>query len=1067
MTYSSQINTLFSGISDTSSDPPHNALAVGPNNVVMAEGSRVEWTDLSGGGGASSFQSIYQFYGSLPASARNSLFDPRAAYDSVNQRYVVTADNIGSNGTISNIDIAVSKDSNPNDGWYFYSLNTSLTINSQLTAADQPTVSLDGTNIYITAPQYNVNVSGFAGTEQWVIGDTAGAGGGIYNGGTMTVVANQVAAPGQGIARVVAGNNGQTYYASAVNTGSQTLVTVQTYTLATNSFGPAATLSLGNVDQGGGGADFTAQQQGTSVLLDAGDGRIQNLAYANGFLYGVSEVLPVGSSTPQVHWFKIDVSNPNSPTLVAQGNVSGAAIGSGVATFDGSIAVDGAGDVIINFTASGPNMYPADYYVYMGATDPSASFSAPVLYQASASYLANGDGGNVQRWGINSTAIADPNDPHSFWLSSEYVANGWWQTSVAQIAIQTPNIAKTNEDTPVGGSLASLAAAGSVFTAGNFTSSDGAKVTIAADGSFTYDPKGVAAFESLKIGQTAVDRFSYTVTDGGGNVTTAIMMVDVGVVDSGPVVANFRSSAHTQTSFSGITDPNDYPPDNAFAVGPNNIVMAEGARVEWTDLSGGGGASSFQSIYQFYGSLPASARNSLFDPRAAYDSVNQRYVVTADNIGSNGTISNIDIAVSKDSNPNDGWYFYSLNTSLTINSQLTAADQPNVSLDGTNIYITAPQYNVNVSGFAGTEQWVIGDTAGAGGGIYNGGTMTVVANQLASPGQGIARVVAGNNGQTYYASAVNTGSQTLVTVQTYTLATNSFGPAATLSLGNVDQGGGGANFTAQQQGTSFLLDAGDGRIQNLAYANGFLYGVSEVKPAGSSTPQVHWFKIDVSNPNSPTLVAQGNVSGAAIGNGVATFDGSIAVDGAGDVIINFTASGPNMYPADYYVSLGATDPAGSFSAPVLYRASTGYFNTGNGSSVQRWGNNSTAIADPNNPHSFWLSGEYVANGWWQTSVAQVAIQTPIATSTSIDTPVTGSLTSLASLADQSDTGDSLSFTAGTFTSSDGAKVTIAANGSYTYDPTGVTVIDSLPAGQSALDGFTYTATDNHGASATG
>src|SRR6266568_900494 len=129
-------------------------------------------------------------------------------------------DNSPSGHTISNIDIAVSKDSNPNDGWYFYSLNSSLTINGQLTAADQPTVSLDGANIYITAPQYNVNVSGFAGTEQWVIADTAGAGGGIYNGGTMTVVANQLAAPGQGIARVVAGNNGQTYYASAVNTGS-------------------------------------------------------------------------------------------------------------------------------------------------------------------------------------------------------------------------------------------------------------------------------------------------------------------------------------------------------------------------------------------------------------------------------------------------------------------------------------------------------------------------------------------------------------------------------------------------------------------------------------------------------------------------------------------------------------------------------------------------------------------------------------------------------------------------------------------------------------------------------
>ena len=150
MTSSSQINTLLSGISDTSSDPPHNALAVGPNDIVTAEGSQIEWTDLSGG--MANLQSVYQFFGSLGPTATNALFDPRANYDSVNQRYVVTVDNIGSNGTISNIDIAVSRDSNPNDGWYFYSLNTSLTINGQLTAADQPTVSVDGTNMSLASP---------------------------------------------------------------------------------------------------------------------------------------------------------------------------------------------------------------------------------------------------------------------------------------------------------------------------------------------------------------------------------------------------------------------------------------------------------------------------------------------------------------------------------------------------------------------------------------------------------------------------------------------------------------------------------------------------------------------------------------------------------------------------------------------------------------------------------------------------------------------------------------------------------------------------------------------------
>jgi hypothetical protein len=78
---------------------------------------------------------------------------------------------------------------------------------------------------------------------------------------------------------------------------------------------------------------------------------------------------------------------------------------------------------------------------------------------------------------------------------------------------------------------------------------------------------------------------------------------------------------------------------------------------------------------------------------------------------------------------------------------------------------------------------------------------------------------------------------------------------------------------------------------------------------------------------------------------------------------------------DYYVYQRGNDPPSSFSAPTLYQASTGFFNSGNGASVQPWGKYSSATVDLNNPNSFWISNEYVANNLWQTSVAQVAIET--------------------------------------------------------------------------------------------
>jgi hypothetical protein len=73
---------------------------------------------------------------------------------------------------------------------------------------------------------------------------------------------------------------------------------------------------------------------GTTKTLRIGGSRIQSLAYANGYLLGVSEVMPSGATTPEIHWFKLDVTDPGSPQLVIQGDISGDAIGAGVAVFN-------------------------------------------------------------------------------------------------------------------------------------------------------------------------------------------------------------------------------------------------------------------------------------------------------------------------------------------------------------------------------------------------------------------------------------------------------------------------------------------------------------------------------------------------------------------------------------------------------------------------------------------------------------------------------------------------------------------------------------------------------------
>jgi hypothetical protein len=389
-----------------------------------------EVTNLSGG--AATTGSQFQLFSSLGPTLDNSVFDTRTAYDSSTGRFVLIANNLQPGGTATNIDIAISKDSNPADGWFVGSIDTS---NGGTTQSDMPCLSVSGGNICITAPEFSG--SPLVGSSEWVVSESSIA------SGSPQILASATTPAADAIMRNVSAN-GVTYYVSAQSNASQTQLTYQTYSAA-SGFSAPQTLMLGNSDKGPIGGDYAAQQAGTSLTLDAGDARIESLAYANGYLYGVSETLPTGASAPEIHWFKLDVSNPASPQLVIQGDLSGSLLGDpNIALFNASIAVDGRGDVLINFTASGPNMDPSDYYVVQGAQD--SSFGTPTLYQASTSYFQQTPGATgLQRWGTYSSAVADPASQDGFWISNEYVTStgvtipsglsAWWDTVVTNVQV--------------------------------------------------------------------------------------------------------------------------------------------------------------------------------------------------------------------------------------------------------------------------------------------------------------------------------------------------------------------------------------------------------------------------------------------------------------------------------------------------------------------------------------------------------------------------------------------------------------------------------------------------------
>jgi hypothetical protein len=99
VSYSSQIETVFSLPSVTGTYLPHNGLVVGPNYIVIVKGSRTEWTNLAGR--SPTLQSTYNFFSSL--LPRGGLYDPRCIYDSVNQRFVVIMQSEASGASVHDL----------------------------------------------------------------------------------------------------------------------------------------------------------------------------------------------------------------------------------------------------------------------------------------------------------------------------------------------------------------------------------------------------------------------------------------------------------------------------------------------------------------------------------------------------------------------------------------------------------------------------------------------------------------------------------------------------------------------------------------------------------------------------------------------------------------------------------------------------------------------------------------------------------------------------------------------------------------------------------------------------
>jgi hypothetical protein len=456
-------------------------------------------------------------------------------------------------------------------------------------------------------------------------------------------------------------------------------------------------------------------------------------------------------------------------------------------------------------------------------------------------------------------------------------------------------------------------------------------------------------------------------------------------LDSGLTVAPLAPSPTATFSWAGVTQSvaGGRPPDLEIAAGPNAIVAVVNNHIDIYNKTGVQTLSS-QTFNDFF---KLQTTNAVFDPQVTWDQYIGRFIVVEDDRGASSpdqpsSTSVLHIAVSKTSDPTQGWFTFNYDVKIDNNW----LDRPILGVDSTTLYVSSNYFGLSTgTPNLGGMLWAFDANALAAGNMAPGKSFTSTGLGFLAAGESFAPAhmygsKSGFSGDfllDYVQS--NSGDDFLNIVQ----VSNALGtPITNLQTLNVTNISNADPSGARQMGSSTKIDDGDTRIANAVWSNDKLYAVTEIRVGSGADAHdvVHWFVVNTSNLASLTLLSQGNVD---LGAGFDTYYGDLTVDNAGNMIIGYSFSGPTAFAGASYAVI---PPGGTFagdSGVVFAPGLAAYSSTATNDNPQpnpqlgnlRWGDYSGVAIDPANNGSFYVFNEFAntptADSNWASQIAGV------------------------------------------------------------------------------------------------